>query len=62
MDECESDRVLGWKIDGRGEDQVGRGSRWMSVSRKEFEAVKWRVGERVSSGGGRIDNCESDRV
>ena len=50
------------KIEDRGDGQVRKGSRWTSVRRTELWAGKWRVDERLSSGGGRMDNCESDRV
>ena len=38
------------------------GARWTTVSRTDFEAVKWRFRKRVWSGEVIVNKCASDRV
>jgi hypothetical protein len=52
LDECESDKVLAGEVEVRREGKVRWGARWTTVSRTDFEAVKWRFRKRVRSGEG----------
>ena len=48
--DCVTDRVRVNKMKGRGEGQARGGSGWVSVRQTEFEAGKWRAGERLRPG------------
>ena len=62
MDECESDKVLAGEVEVRREGKVRWGARWTTVSRTDFEAVKWRFRKRVWSGEVIVNKRASDRV